>query len=94
VSPRRPAARGRLLAGLLTVAPLGTVMYVAAVAGARVRAHPEVAFGLAAFPLAALVVAVGRRAWGAVAGAGLELAALFLLHAYLTLVHAARLEGG
>jgi hypothetical protein len=91
--PPRGGRRAGLLAALLAVAPVGAAFCVAAVA-AGARAHAEVALVLAAFPVAALIVAPRRRAWGAVIAAVLELGLVFLLHAYLTLVRAARLEGG
>jgi len=80
-------ARGLLL-GFAVLA----VLLVVAVRARLLAARPEVVWLLGAFPVAALLR--GPRTPALVVLALVELAALVPLHAFVTLVRAARLEGG
>jgi len=80
-------ARGLLLA----FAVLATLLVVA-VRARLLAARPEVVWLLGALPVAALLR--GPRTPAVVVVALMELAALVPLHAFVTLVRAARLEGG
>ena len=77
---------------LLVVFPIAVGVFVAAI-GARVAAaRPDHVWMFALLPIAALVL--GPRTRALVIAAISELAALVPLHAFVTLVRAARLEGG
>lgn len=67
-------------------------LWVAAVAWRVIAARASGAWLLALFPFAALIV--GPRSRGLVVFALVELAALVPLHGLVTLLRAARLEGG
>ena len=68
------------------------VLLVVAVRARLLAARPEVVWLLGALPVAALLR--GPRTPAVVVVALMELAALVPLHAFVTLVRAARLEGG
>ena len=76
---------------LLAFAVLAAVVIVAVRLG-LVSARPAIVWPLAILPVAALLR--GPRSLGLVSLAVLELVALVPLHAFVTLVRAARLEGG
>jgi hypothetical protein len=84
--------RDRLARGLLAAFPVAYVGLVAAVEARFVAAQPAYVWPLAFLPVAALLV--GARHRGSLLIALGELAALAPLHAFLTLLRAARLEGG
>jgi hypothetical protein len=84
--------RDRLARGLLAAFPVAYVGLVAAVEVRLVAAQPAYVWPLAALPIAAVLL--GSRGRGALIIALAELAALLPLHAFLTLLRAARLEGG
>ena len=68
------------------------VLYVAAVLTRHAAARPERLWVLAVMPVAALLL--GRRTRGVLVVVAAELAALWLAQALVTLLRAARLEGG
>jgi len=82
----------RLGRGLLAAFAVAYVGLAAAVEAQLLAAQPRYVWPLALFPLAALLFGARTRASIAIALA--ELAALYPLHAFLTLLRAARLEGG
>jgi hypothetical protein len=82
----------RLGRALLALFPVLAVALVAAVAARLMAARPDHIWPLACVPILALVC--GPRTHGRVVVAIAELAALLPLHAWITLVRAARLEGG
>ena len=79
-------------ATLLALHPIVAVAWAAAVTAHLMAAHPEPVWLLAALPIAA--VSIGPRTRGRVVLAVMELAMLVPLHAWITLLRAARLEGG
>ena len=81
--------RGRVLLAAFAVAYVGLA---AAVEARVVAAQPSYVWPLVLFPVGALLF--GPRTRAAITIAVVELAALFPLHAFLTLLRAARLEGG
>ena len=78
--------------GLLVAFAVLAVLLIVAVRARLLAARPEVVWVLAALPVAALLC--GPRTPAVVALALVELATLVPLHAFVTLVRAARLEGG
>ena len=82
----------RAAATLLALHPAVAVAWAAAVTVRLAAAHPEGVWLLAALPIAAM--SIGPRTRGRVVLAVLELALLVPLHAWITLLRAARLEGG
>jgi hypothetical protein len=82
----------RAAAALLALHPVVAVAWAAAVTTRITAAHPERVWLLAALPIAAMAIAPRTR--GRVVLAVLELALLVPLHAWITLLRAARLEGG
>jgi len=76
---------------LLAFAVLVVAMLVA-VTTRVIAARPETVWGLVLLPVAALLV--GPRTRITIALAIVELLAIVPLHAYVTLLRAARLEGG
>jgi hypothetical protein len=82
----------RITYGLLIVFPLAFLLAIAAVGARVVAARPARVWLLAVFPLGALLL--GPRSRAVVLLALGELAALLPLHALVTLLRAARLEGG
>lgn len=84
--------RDRVARGLLAAFPVAYVGLVAAVEAHLVAAQPAYVWPLAVFPTAVLLLRARRC--GPLLIALAELAALLPLHAFLTLLRAARLEGG
>ena len=78
----------RLVAAFVPAA----LLLVAAIEARMLAARPDLVWPLAALPIAALVV--GPRSRALVLAAAVELALLVPLHAFVTLLRAARLEGG
>lgn len=78
----------RLVAAFVPAA----LLLVIAVETRVLPARPDAVWLLATFPVAAL--AVGPRTRALVVAAVVELALLVPLHAFVTLLRAARLEGG
>ncbi len=83
----RPASRI-----LLAAFPVSVVCGLALIGVRVLAARPDRVWALALLPVAALVL--GPRTRVVVAVALCELAALIPLHQFVTLVRAARLEGG
>jgi hypothetical protein len=84
--------RERAAPGLLAAFVVAYVGLVAGIETRVVAARPAYVWPLAAFPIGALLFgARTRTAWLVALG---ELAALYPLHAFVTLLRAARLEGG
>lgn len=77
---------------LLLAFPFATAAYVAALRAGFVPTRPNAAWLFAALPVLALVY--GPRTRGTVAVAAIEIAALVPLHGFVTLLRAARLDGG
>jgi hypothetical protein len=82
----------RLASALLALQPVLVVAWVASVSAGLTAARPERAWILALPPIAAVLL--GRRTRGRVTLAAVELATLLPAHAWITLLRAARLEGG
>jgi hypothetical protein len=82
----------RLARGLLAAFAVAFVGLAAAAEARLLAAQPRYVWPLASFPVAALLL--GPRTRASVAIALAELAALYPLHAFLTLLRAARLDGG
>jgi hypothetical protein len=77
---------------LLVVFPIAIAAFVAGIRAHVVAARPEHVWMFALLPIAA--IAVGPRSRAVLVAAVCELATLLPLHAFVTLVRAARLEGG
>lgn len=77
---------------LLLAFPFAAGAYVVALHARVVAARPDAAWLLAALPILALVR--GPRTRGTVAIAVVELGLLVPLHGFVTLLRAARLDGG
>jgi len=78
--------------GLLVVFPIAVGIFVAGIGAHVMAAQPDRVWAFALLPIAALVL--GPRSRALVVAAICELAALLPVHAFVTLVRAARLEGG
>ena len=77
---------------LLLAFPALATAHLAALSLRLLPARPDWIWGLAVMPVTALVV--GPRTWSVVVGALVELTTLVPLHGFVTLLRAARLEGG
>jgi hypothetical protein len=84
--------RTRITAALLAVHPILAVALATSAAAGVTAARPERAWVLATLPIAA--VALGPRTRRRLTLALAELALIVPVHAWLTLLRAARLEGG
>jgi hypothetical protein len=84
--------RNRVALGLLAAFAVAWVGVVVAVEARVIATRPSYVWCLVPFPLGAL--ALGARSRGALVIAVGELVTLLPLHAFLTLLRAARLEGG
>jgi hypothetical protein len=82
----------RLGSALLTLQPILAVVLAASAGAGLTAARPERVWPLAALPVAAVLL--GPRTRGRMTVAFVELAILLPVHAWITLLRAARLEGG
>ena len=82
----------RFASALLVLHPMLAVAWATAVSVRLAPARADGVWTLAALPIAAM--ALGPRTRGRIALAAFELATLVPLHAWITLLRAARLEGG
>jgi hypothetical protein len=82
----------RVAEALLFPAPLAGGLYLVALRLGLVAARPDAVWWLAAFPVAALVLAFRVRATRLVMAALVELTLCMALHQLVTFIHAWRLD--